>query len=301
VSFLSSLTKRDKGTVEVFPFDLFSACFSSLAVLFTLAAQCFELRIGCLPIGVDHSLISTWQDALEINRNHYIFYCGAAFMSKSKLVTVFLVLFIAINLFAAATFGGILGYGTPYTDVGGHTWTGTGYFENTDSGLQGYVDYIVYGPGQFPYADSGYNPPSDLYTYVYQIRNTGSVAISDFQFSVNQTVNNLDSFVSPGRVEGVLASGTDFVSGEGGWVDWVFSGINGIETLSATHDSAGLVFTSPKAPEVTSTGMITDGGTSGFVDSLPCPGPNDIPEPGTLILLSAGLGCLAIGRRFFRR
>ncbi len=216
-------------------------------------------------------------------------------MSKSRLVTSCLASFFVLSLFSLAAFGGILDYGTPYTDVSNVTWSGTVHFQHPTSGLMGDIDWIVYGPGQFPYGDSGYIPPSNLYTYVYQIDNTGTAAVSDFQFSVDQAVDNLSSFISPTRVEGDLASGTDFLSGEGGYVDWGFTGINGGSA------SAGLVFTSPKAPTVTSTGVVTDSGTSAFVDSLPCPGPNDIPEPGTFILLAAGLGLVAIVRCFSRR
>ena len=218
----------------------------------------------------------------------------------SKRTTVYLALFFAVNLFSVTAFGGILDYGTPYTDVSGVTWSGTSYFHNSTSGLDGNIDWIVYGPGQFPYNDSGYVPPSGQYTYVYQIVNTGSVAVSDFNFSVDQVVGNIDSFVSSGRVEGDLAAGTDFVSGQGGWVDWVFDGING-SNGGGNHTSGGLVFTSPKAPTITSTGAITDGGTTGGVDSLPAPGPSDIPEPTTLALALAGLGFVAVTRRFSRR
>jgi hypothetical protein len=221
-------------------------------------------------------------------------------MSKNKLVAMFFVLFFAFCLFSTTAFGGILDFGTPYTDVSNVTWAGTVHYihvpapGHTFSGLEGDIDWIVYGPGQFPYGDSGYNPPSDLYTYVYQFNNSGTAALSDFQFSVDQEVGNIDSFVLPGKVEGVLASSTDYLSGEGGYVDWAFN-ING------GGASAGLVFTSPKAPTVTSTGVVTDSGTSALVTSLPCPGPNDVPEPNTIILLMAGCGLVAIMRRFSRR
>ncbi len=221
----------------------------------------------------------------------------------SKRVTAPLALFFALNFFAVAAFAGVLGYGTPYTDGTGVTWDGVSHFSNTTSGLAGDVDWIVYAPGQFPYAGSGYTPPSDQYTYVYQIVSTGTVSVSDFNFSVDEVVGNISSFVSPGQVDGDLPAGIDFVSGQGGWVDWAFDGING-PNEGGNHTSAGLVFTSPKAPMSTSTGTITDGGTTGRLDLLPAPGTgngNIVPEPTTLALALVGLGLIAAIRRFSRR
>jgi hypothetical protein len=217
-------------------------------------------------------------------------------MSKSKGALVCLALFLALNLVSAMAFGGILDYGTPYTDVLNVTWKGTSPFAHATSGLTGEIDWIVYGPGQFPYGDSGFSPPAGEYSYVYQIRNTSvAVAISDLTFSVQQTVGPPDSFISPGRVEGELAAFTDYVSGPGGWVEWGFNHIN------AGSSSAGLIYTSPKAPEVTLDGRITNGGSSVGGIQLPAPGPNDIPEPGTIALLFAGAGCFVLARRISRR
>lgn len=217
-------------------------------------------------------------------------------MSKSKLFTVCFALLVAMNLFSVAAFAGIRNYGTPYTDVGGTTWSGTQSFYNDIYGngtqiLSGAVDWIVYGPGEFPYDDSGYDP-SNQYTYVYQIRNLGNVALSDFTVNVTRTVENIDTFISPSRVEGDLASFTDFYLGK---VEWGFDGLN------PATSSAGLVFRSPKAPETTDTGRVINGGHIAALESLPVPGPNDIPEPGTIVLLLAGLALVPATRRIFHR
>ena len=212
-------------------------------------------------------------------------------------------LFFALNFFAVAAFAGVLGYGTPYTDGTGVTWDGVSHFSNTTSGLAGDVDWIVYAR-----VDSRTPAPAILhrrtkYTYVYQIVSTGTVSVSDFNFSVDEVVGNISSFVSPGQVDGDLPAGIDFVSGQGGWVDWAFDGING-PNEGGNHTAAGLVFTSPKAPMSTSTGTITDGGTTGRLDLLPAPGTgngNIVPEPTTLALALVGLGLIAAIRRFSRR
>jgi hypothetical protein len=216
-------------------------------------------------------------------------------MTLSNRATVCVAFCFALNLFSAMAFGGIMDYGTPYTDSSSVTWSGTSHFEHPSSGLKGDIDWIVYGPGQFPYGDSGYAPPSDQFTYAYQIDNTGTVAISDFTLSVNQAVDNVDAFVSSGRVEGVLPVDTDFNPGPGGWVKWIYT--NGIDAGSW---SAGLVYTSLKAPMFT-TGRVIDGGSSVGGISLPGPGPNDIPEPSTLMLLLSGIGFIAVGRRLSNR
>jgi hypothetical protein len=220
-------------------------------------------------------------------------------MTLSKRAMVCAALVFALGLFSATAFGGVRDYGTPYTDAGGVTWTGQTHFSGTTTGgamLTGDIDWIVYGKGQFPYTDSGYVPAADQYTYVYQITNsTTSVAISDFTFTVDQAVGGIDSFVSTGRVEGVQATDTDYTSGE--FVEWIFTN----DAINPGDLSAGLVFVSPKAPTTTSTGRVTDGGKSVGVDSLPCPGPNDIPEPSTCVLLLVGLGCALGARRFVRR
>jgi len=231
------------------------------------------------------------------NRNDTTYFPepGGAFMTLSKRAMVYVALVFVLNLFSAMAFGEIWDYGTPYTDGSSTIWKGTTHFEHSSTHLEGDLSWIVYGPGQFPYEDSGYSPPSNQFTYAYQISNTGSVSISDFTLSVDQAVDNIDSFVSSGRVAGTLPTDTDFDSGPGGFVEWIFT----THHISPGTSSAGLVFTSLKAPMLT-TGRVTDGGSAIGSVSLPGPGPNDIPEPGTLMLLLAGLGFVAIVQHFSR-
>jgi hypothetical protein len=214
-------------------------------------------------------------------------------MNLSKRAALCLALFVAMSLFSATAFGeplGVRGYGVPYTDTLGITWTNSSHFVN--SPLEGYVDWIVYGPGQFPYTDSGYVVPDGEYAYVYQVRNTGSEVISSFSFSVDQVVSGVSSFVSPNRVVG---TGLDGITASPAKITWRLS------DLEEDMTSIGLIFTSRKAPKTTSTGQIIDGGGSAGVVSLPVPGPNDIPEPGTLALMAAGLAFFAVRWRFSRR
>lgn len=235
-------------------------------------------------------------------------------MNLSKPVAVCLALFLVVGVFSVAASAdplGVRGYGTPYTDVSAYTWSDTYEFNreiyddegNHTGTLAGTVDWIVYGsaPGDFPYTDSGYTPLSNQYTYVYQITNSGNVTISEFSITIEEAFGNVGSFVSDGRVEGKEPIDNDWAiqtPDEQGFVTWYFTGEgNGIGPGGV---SSGLVFNSPKAPTTTSTGRITNGGHSASVD-IPAPGPNDIPEPGTLALMGVALGMVVIGRRSFRR
>jgi hypothetical protein len=221
-------------------------------------------------------------------------------MSLVKRTLVCVAMLVTMIFFSTTAFGELLNPdGSPCHPVYQDTWYGSTHFAVTDDegALTGDIDYAVFRWDQFPYVDSGYTVPNGYYAYVYQIKNTGEVALSDFTMSIDQAVSNLDSFVLLGEIEGTKPNDTDICSGSGGYVEWIFTQ----NALLPDSKSAGLVYLSPKAPMATTTGSVTNGGGSIGIDAvLPVPGPNDIPEPGTFILLAIGLGLFAV-RRFSNR
>jgi hypothetical protein len=211
-------------------------------------------------------------------------------MGLNKAAVV-LGLFAVVCCVAAPAFASLLDTGSPYSDEAG-VWKGNTEF---DSGghLRGSVDWVVYGPGQFPF--SGYEPTSaDSFTYVFQVHNTGPAPITYFTVGLLNYADGTGSFSDSAHgVSGVANTATS-LSVEDGYVDWTFAG-----GIAQGSSSCGLVFSSPTTP-MDFLGVTIDHGEYAFTEPLPSPSGNSIPEPGTFVLLASGLG-LALVRRFQRQ
>ena len=182
--------------------------------------------------------------------------------------------------------------GTPYDDGVNSAWVGTTPFVAPENpNLAGSVDWAVFGPGDFPF--SGYSPPSNEYSYVYQVFSTGSDFITSYSVPVINPAGNAGSFSDSGNgITGVAPSLIE-ITGIPGSVYWQFS--PGIVQLG---NSEGLVFSSPKRPRALYS-LVVNGGTFATAVPVPSPSAEPIPEPCTFILLVMGLGVLCFAR-FFR-
>ena len=180
---------------------------------------------------------------------------------------------------ATASAGALDGHAAAFND-GSKTWTGSTPFDN-GTGVAGYVDWSVFGPGVFPY--SGYSPTAGEMTYAFQVFNTGTDTISSFSVSLANAADNIGSF---NDLSGdAVATNTLFPLVK---AEWTFSG------MVTGNNSEGLAFSTPKVPQDLF-GLVIDGGTFSVVIPLPSPSGDDIPEPVTMSLL--GVGGLALLRR----
>ena len=200
------------------------------------------------------------------------------------LVAVSLVFAVALPASA-----GLLDTGTPYDDGVNDPWTGTTAFSGlTNPDLAGTLDWVVFGPGDFPFA--GYTPTLGGYTYVYQLNSTGSEIVSSLTVPINYSSDNIGTFSDPGNgVTGVAPSAMALsVPGSAIW-DFLDPGVG------QDGSSQGLAFSSPHAP-VDWYSIVIDGGSLAYVIPSPSPGPNGIPEPSALILLASGLMMVLVFR-----
>lgn len=195
---------------------------------------------------------------------------------------------LASCLFASTASAGPLdGHPNAFFD-GSTTWSGTTSFFTPGSGpgdfLSGYIEWAVFGPGDFPYA--GYVPTPGELTYAYQIFvDAGSHSVSQMSVSVFNPADNDGSFADIGTVPDTSSSiGPTEVT-------WNFAGI------PQSSNSIGLAYSSPRLP-TDLFGAVIDGGLQSFVIPLPSPGDVNIPEPATVTLLA--LGCI-VGVPFARR
>jgi len=209
-------------------------------------------------------------------------------MIGKKKTTLSLVLFAMIGLCAASVSAGLLDTGTPYTDAT-RTWRDTTSFDGSMYGnpnLAGTIDWVVFAPGQFPF--SGFTPPSDQCSYVYQVNSSGSDHITSYSVYLNNEANNQDSFTDTDNgVSGDPPTGeilTPYTT-----VEWQFAGI------VQDGESEGLVFTSPNTPE-NAVGLLVNGGSVAFAIPVPAPSSNPIPEPATILSLLIGLCVFAAYR-----
>jgi hypothetical protein len=173
-------------------------------------------------------------------------------------------------------------------------WTGSTAFTNAFD-LTGYVDWAVFGPGDFPAGFVGYLPTGGELTYVYQVFSTGAEAVSEFDVALNGPADNIGSLSD--ALGDVGPTAQSFIpSGEpGGTAAWEFN-----QGINTGENSFILVFSSPNTPE-NFVGLTIDGGSSSLVIPVPTPGPNPIPEPSTLVLAGFGLASLLLMRLRRRR
>jgi hypothetical protein len=220
-------------------------------------------------------------------------------MSRINKTLGHLVLFVLVGLITSPAFADLLTTGTPYTE-GTTVWEGTAYFpslypDNPETEvLAGYVEWVVYAPGDFPF--SGYTQPEDEYAYVYQIFNKGLAALSNYSVSIEaDSADNIATF----------SDADNGVTGDVPWnmtisapgsASWDFDGI-----LQGSN-SQGLVFSSSKPPEDYRS-IVVNHGEYITAEPVPSPNPNPIPEPGTLVSLLIGLGilCMTTQARRIRR
>jgi len=168
-------------------------------------------------------------------------------------------------------------------------WRGTQTFYAADDvyTLNVTADYAVYAPGQYPGTDPSVGAD---YVYAYEIFNTLNPA------SVGVTM------LTVGLAPGSGAHYAGFTSGPPGQLGgagpaqprigatsarWYFF----INPVDYGEDSFTLRFTSPYGPRWM-TASVDDGGLS-----ADAPMPSPMPEPATLVLLSAGLASTILVRR----
>jgi len=184
-----------------------------------------------------------------------------------------------------------------YSSLGHGPWYGTVPYSN--SSLNGTVDYVVFGPGEFalafPPSTTSYHPPADELVYAYQIHSTGAAPTSalDVVIYADRSHDSIGSF--PLDSGGLPPTGNSFVpSGAFDFATWNFAGITG-------SSSEGLAFASRNAPESLVGSLINHG--LGATISLPSPStsPFPVPEPSTVILLAVAAILLGSRRRFWCR
>ncbi|REK17183.1 MAG: PEP-CTERM sorting domain-containing protein [Planctomycetota bacterium] len=205
-------------------------------------------------------------------------------------------LICALALCAAPSIAGPLD-GDPNAYLG--TWSGSTPYQGFDlsnqpTELTGYVDWAVYGPGDFPVAFTGYTPTPGELTYAYQVYVTNDAPVTSLSVNLINPADNIGSFTG-GGVSGDPTIAELLVPFDS--ANWFFTSIpNG-------GKSVGLVFSSPNLP-IFLNGTVIDDGSVADVIPLPSPGPVPIPEPSSIVLALIGIAGLAWGclrRRGLRR
>jgi len=164
----------------------------------------------------------------------------------------------------------------------GGAWVGSTAF--VTGTLQGYVDWAVFGPAQFPYPGTGYSPTSGELTYVYQVYETGTAPLSSFSMALTDLADNIGAFSG---ITGDVPSSMSLTPLPSSSATWRFAGI------AQGGNSEGLAFSSIRVPQ-NLLGTVVDTGQSTTVIPLPSPSPTSIPEPATVgMALLVGLTLLA--------
>jgi hypothetical protein len=222
-------------------------------------------------------------------------------MMTTRKVAMGVVGFAVAAVLAAPAFAGLLGTGLSYDDgVRPTPWEGTTTFsfvsEEDDTFLIGYVEWAVFAPGAFPFA--GYEPTEGKLAYVYQVFSTGKSAISNYSVGIENPADNIGKFIDVDELHDVTGDQPkdpmNLYPAPAGGASWDFDGI--IQDGS----SCGLVFSSERKP-VEFDSIVINHGHYAVAEPIPSPGPNNIPEPGTLWLLGSGLVLMMAGRWFWRR
>jgi hypothetical protein len=170
---------------------------------------------------------------------------------------------LAVGLISGTAHAGELsGHPFAFNDGNGPgangAWTYSSAFDD-GAGLSGYVDWTVFSPVHFPFAD--YTPAAYQLTYAFQIFSTGPDAIHSFSIpDPNGAALDIGTFTDLGGQPPIsVVLGTQ--------AEWNFSG------LDAGQRSTGLAFSSNRFP-ASLFGVVVNGGS--FAIAIPLPFPESI-------------------------
>src|SRR5687767_8067426 len=121
-------------------------------------------------------------------------FSGGANM-RASMRSFWAIAILGLFITTAAYAGPLNGHPNALTPL--PTDTGSTSFNNGQT-LSGYVDYAVFGPGQFPY--SGYTPTAGELTYAYQVYVTGTAPVSSFELVIMDQASNIGAFSDIGGI-----------------------------------------------------------------------------------------------------
>jgi hypothetical protein len=214
---------------------------------------------------------------------------------KSKVGCLALIFVVGVAVGSASA--GLVGTGLAYND-GAKTWDGTVPFSKTSGSvtLAGSMDWAVFTAANFNtlFGGSGYTPHAGELVYTYQLHNTGNTYISLSELVlISQAPADTAGYFSLGGSSEQAPYSSTITSGD---VVWSFQSPNNIAVGAY---STGLAFSSIRKPR-SDFDIVFNGGVSVTFAGMGGPGPNSIPEPSALALLTVALatiGVAAIGKR----